>query len=338
LQEGLGTGGSTAFSAMPRPATPEFARFPVNGGPTSPPITPTTASPLSTRKVGPNGRAVPPRNSSLSTAQEAPKRNAHASGFPHHLAKPNELSPRSSASSSEEESDEDDSEADSSDSDAPRSQSSDQPDIRKTPVVPRIRETRAIISGTLIIEEMSDFHSDDDRLGVLRPHAIEYADSDRSRSRSRNPPELDRAMVNGIRDLNCSDESEESDLDHDDYQQFLQKQRAARRQRRMTSGSIGKRTISESIGSDTDHEDLNHILDMSDLGVTARRLRRRIGDRRSLQFQDPPPPRIDEMTEPDMTDDDMIEVGEVLAKELPYYTLEYISMEIDSPKSPCSIA
>ena len=90
----------------------------------------------------------------------------------------------------------------------------------------------------------------------------------------------------------------------------------------MSSGSIGKRTISESIGSDSDREDLQQFLDMNDVGSSARRLRRRVGDRWSLQFQDPPP-RIDEIEEHEELD------GEFLAKELPYYN--YISMEIDSP-------
>ena len=98
----------------------------------------------------------------------------------------------------------------------------------------------------------------------------------------------------------------------------------------MTSGSIGKRTISESIGSDSDREDVLPFLEVNEVGSSARRLRRKVGDRRSLQFQDPPPPRIEELEEPPTSEDEMLD-GETLARELPYYTLEYISMEIDSP-------
>ncbi|ERT02685.1 hypothetical protein HMPREF1624_00986 [Sporothrix schenckii ATCC 58251] len=132
------------------------------------------------------------------------------------------------------------------------------------------------------------------------------------------------------------DEEDGSDFDENAHNLFRLKQRAERRRRRMTSGSISKRTISESIGSDTDNEDLMAMLDESEVGSSARRLRRRIGDRHSLQFQDPPPPRIDELEEPDTSDneDDVKELtrdGETLARELPYYTLEYISMEVDSP-------
>lgn len=176
---------------------------------------------------------------------------------------------------------------------------------------------------------MSDFgDSDDERVGVIRPHAIEYAESDRSRSRSRNPPEIDQTIMQHLGNLNCSDESDLSDIDTVEYQDILLKRREQRRHKRMTSGSIGKRTISESIGSDTDREDLKAFLGAEEVGSSARRLRRKTGDRRSLLFQDPPPPRIEELEEPDSSEDEIL-ISETLARELPYY--QYISMEIDSP-------
>lgn len=218
----------------------------------------------------------------------------------------------------------------------------------------------------LVIEEISDFDSDGGRVLVLLPSTIEEAESSeaassptpvpshiqtRDRNRQRTPPApgsspsrlpgiIDRSVMSGLEDLTCRAGSEEDgeavddevDLDEAEYTVFLLKQRDERRRRRMTSGSISKRTISESIGSDTDTEDLNHpqmLLDANDVGASARRLRRRL-DRHSLQFVDPPPPRIEELEEPDTTDDDMIRDGETLARELPYYTLEYISMEVDS--------
>ena len=138
-------------------------------------------------------------------------------------------------------------------------------------------------------------------------------------------------MLSSLRDLSCGSESDEADLDEAEYDHFRLRQRETRRLRRLNSGSIGKRTISESIGSGSDREDIRAaLLDAAEVGSSARRLRRRVGDRRSLNFQDPPPSRIDELEEPDSSDDDMVEVGEALAKELPYYTLEYISMEVDS--------
>lgn len=179
------------------------------------------------------------------------------------------------------------------------------------------------------MEELSDFaNSDEERSGVVRPCAIEDAESDRSPSRSRSRPEIDPSMMYNLGNLNCSDDSDETDIDEHEYQEFLIRRRAEKRRKRMSSGSIGKRTISESIGSDSDREDLKSFLGAEEIGSSARRLRRRVGDRRSLQFQDPPPPRIDELDEPDSSDDGIL-IGESLARELPYY--EYVSMEVDSP-------
>lgn len=223
----------------------------------------------------------------------------------------------------------------------------------------------------LIIEEVSDFDSDNGRIQVIMPYEIEEAESEREKTPDPNQnrsgkfnlgraprrrssarlsrlPEIDRSVMSGLRGFSFrNDSDEEALLDEDDddddddvdeaaYNLIRLKHRADRRRRRMTSGSISKRTISESIGSDTDNEDLPAMLDASEVGSSARRLRRRIGDRHSLQFQDPPPPRIDELEEPDTSDneDDVKELtrdGDLLARELPYYTLEYISMEVDSP-------
>ena len=108
----------------------------------------------------------------------------------------------------------------------------------------------------------------------------------------------------------------------------------------MSSGSIGKRTFRESIGSASDREDLRAaLLDETIMGAamgtgpsTARRLRRKTNDRRSMQFHDQQThPRIDELEEPNSSDDEMLTVGEALAKELPYYTIhDYVTMEVDS--------
>ncbi|CAK7201850.1 hypothetical protein SEUCBS139899_004565 [Sporothrix eucalyptigena] len=224
-----------------------------------------------------------------------------------------------------------------------------------------------VFEAALIIEEVSDFDSDNGRIQVIQPYEIEEAESEREKTPDPNQnrsgkfnmakarrrssarlsqlPEIDRSVMSGLREFSFGansdedvllDEEDGSDFDEIALNSFLSKHRDERRRRRMTSGSISKRTITESIGSDTDNEDLNAMLDASEVGSSARRLRRRIGDRHSLQFQDPPPPRIDELEEPDTTDNEddvkeLIRDGETLARELPYYTLEYISMEVDSP-------
>ncbi|CAK7208674.1 hypothetical protein SCUCBS95973_000182 [Sporothrix curviconia] len=223
-----------------------------------------------------------------------------------------------------------------------------------------------VIEASFTIEEVSDFDSDNGRIQIIQPSEIEEAESERektpdpnrnrsgkfnmakarrrSSTRPSRPPEIDRSVMSGLREFTFGADSDEevfldeedgSDYDEGALNSFLLKQRDEKRRRRMTSGSISKRTITESIGSDTDTEDLSAMLDANEVGSSARRLRRRL-DRHSLQFQDPPPPRIDELEEPDTSDNEddvkeLIHNGETLARELPYYTLEYISMEVDSP-------
>lgn len=176
------------------------------------------------------------------------------------------------------------------------------------------------------VEEMASNYSDDEELLVMRPSAIEYPQSERSRSRSR---ERQQKFMNsfagmGFHETAIQDDSEDdASVDEMSHRRILQGLREARRRRRMTSGSIGKRTISESIGSDSDNEDVTSFLGADEVGSSARRLRRKY-ERHSFIFHDPPPPRIDEMTEEE--DDDLPEV-EIFAKELPYWT----TMEMDDP-------
>ena len=223
-----------------------------------------------------------------------------------------------------------------------------------------------VVEAALIIEEVSDFDSDNGLIQALQPYSIEEAESERekspdpkrnrsgklnpaqarrrSSSRYARPPDLDRSVMSGLREFSFRAESDEEaiaeDDDGSDYDQathdlFRQMLRDEKRRRRLTSGSISKRTITESIGSGSDREDICSTIDPNEAGSSARRLRRRL-ERHSLLFTDPPAPRIDELDEPETSDneDDVKELiwdGESLARELPYYTLEYISMEVDSP-------
>lgn len=189
--------------------------------------------------------------------------------------------------------------------------------------------------GNFIVEELSDFDENDmeGRDDVIQPDMIEYADSERSLSQPRLPPEdahLDRHVINDLRDLNFQSprresSSDGSDMSEAEYRKMLRRTRAEDRRKRQSMSSIAKRTMSER--SDSDHEDVRHCLNFDDVGSSARRLKRKVGsDRRSLIFQDPPP-RIDEMDEPP----EELEDTEMLAKELPFYA--YTTMEVDSPKS-----
>jgi len=155
-------------------------------------------------------------------------------------------------------------------------------------------------------------------------------------------PDLDRGMSN----LNCTPEAE--DDDDEVYEEdaetaaFAAAQREIRmRKRRSHGSSIGKRTHSERSDSDGEKDWTPLGDDVDVLGGSARRLRRRVGDRRSLlTFQDPPPERIEELEEPDSCAEDgwrnsigvtrgsgsMFGEGDAL-RELPYWDLEI--MEVD---------
>ncbi|WQF78568.1 hypothetical protein CDEST_03582 [Colletotrichum destructivum] len=192
------------------------------------------------------------------------------------------------------------------------------------------------------LEELSDFDPmDQDRTGAIAPSGFSSPASARSRSRAPAPKELPPGLTRKMRDLNCglsssSDEDSEEDVDEDEaaHREFVRTQRELRmRKRRSHGSSIGKRTISER--SDSDHEDWTP-LDPDAVGSSARRLRRRVGDRRSfihLQFQDPPPPRIDELDEPESEVEGTFIFCDsgTLAQELPYYSIEIMEYSTPSP-------
>jgi hypothetical protein len=203
----------------------------------------------------------------------------------------------------------------------------------------------ATVKSSFTIHEMSDFEpmdSDYERWNVLRPYDIEYARSDRSRSRSRNPPpELDPHMMQGMQGLNCNNKSsdeDEEEIDEDEaHEEFMRNQRELRmRKRRSHGSSLSKRTHSER--GDSDREDLLQSLEPTDDSPTQahghgqphqdpnRRTRRKTGDRWSkfsVDFQGFVPPPIHEVEETN-TDDETGADGTRLFKELPYY------MEVDS--------
>jgi hypothetical protein len=176
---------------------------------------------------------------------------------------------------------------------------------------------------------------DSDREDALKPSAIEYADSDCSRSRSRGMGQsrrrrsIDPQLVEQMHNVNCHDDDdddsgseEEYGFDDDAFQNFIRQHRENKWRNRISHGSsIGKRTISER-GSDSDREDLISI-DGRDGQIGDRRTRRRV-ERRSGLFADAPPERIPELEEPN-TDDEVD-----LARELPFCDTDLEIMEVDS--------
>lgn len=114
-------------------------------------------------------------------------------------------------------------------------------------------------------------------------------------------------------DLEESDDGEDDDGEFERTRKLLRQQR---RVRRMTSGSISKRTVSER-DSDSDREDLQPW-DTGDSHL--RRLRRKI-NRRSLISN--PAEIIIELKEPNSDGEVVWDEDEInLARELPFWTME----------------
>ncbi|PVH87798.1 hypothetical protein DL98DRAFT_222307 [Cadophora sp. DSE1049] len=308
-----------------RPTTPNY-NFAQQAGPSSPPQTPTTASASFKYKNRRNGMhfdptQLPKQNSSITPNGNGP----HFYYTPSN--KPADLSPRSSSPDSSTH------HSDSSDS-PPRSLSSSPiPPFSESP--PRKQTRTAVVEGNFTLEEFGesdyeDWDSDDE--DVIRPHQYEDAESDRAASvRSVPRSEIDPRVLHGLKNLHCETPEDEREI-------WLEQQRAEKRRKRRSSGSVQKRTISQSIGSDTDEEDLKPVTfeGANEIGSSARRLRRKTkGERTSLIFDDPPP-RIDEEDEGPESVEEIVEVNEGETdieggdlRELPYF--RYVQdMDVDS--------
>jgi hypothetical protein len=310
---------------MMRPLTPNLA-FPQPAEPSSPPETPTSPTftfgrpPRSTRRNGVYNfsRPFPAARGDLHTAGQGQQFKYNPS------MRPEDISPRSSSPSSD------------SSGSPPRSLSSEpeMPDTapETSPIRYRIRS-----EGNFTIEELrdSDVHVEsDDALSVVHPDHYEDAESDCARDRQPYPTasDLDAGILaDSLEKLDCNNHN-------DDREAWVKQERKKRRNKRLSSGSHHKRTISQSIGSDTDDEDLQ-LVDANEAGSSARRLRRKTGDRGSLIFDDPPQ-MIVELDEPESGDevarmqvaepDVDVDVEELGLHSLPYYDTDTYSMEVDS--------
>ena len=302
----------------------------------SPPQTPTATSPTTKfgRKpvvngngnvnVNPNGHPLPHTKKSHRRSLQS---NIHPLGgnkFSYSRApRPEEMSPRSSESSEEE------SEPSAS---PPQSPLSEPPEVRKPTAQPTASSASITVEATFAIEELDNLDPNDSDVDllVLRPFEIESPDSDSSGSPSRRPPDMDPSVVSDFMNFHPFYDSDEPGDDVDDFhnshdfERNLQQRRQERRIRRMKSGSISKRTISER-GSDSDREDILPYHDGSETGPNSRRLRRKT-DRHSMQYSGQYFERIEELKEPNSDDEIILEDAEVFARELPYWTL----MDVDS--------
>lgn len=189
--------------------------------------------------------------------------------------------------------------------------------------------TRIVSEANFILKEFDehDYEAfDSDAESIIRPHQYEDAESNRAHSTRGNSPsrDIDPTIIHQIRDLHCDEPTsfEEREI-------WLEKVREEKRRKRRSSGSVQKRSLAQSIGSDTDDEDLQPVqFDANEAGSSARRLRRKVaGERSSLIFDDPPP-RIDELEEPESCEE-VVDVAddEQGLRQLPYY--EQV-MDVDS--------
>ncbi|RQM07627.1 hypothetical protein DH86_00002090 [Scytalidium sp. 3C] len=168
---------------------------------------------------------------------------------------------------------------------------------------------RVVAEGNFTVEEIreSDYEElDSDNDDVIRPDHYEDAESETARSvNGRRSSDIDPNVLSGLRNLDCDDP-----YSYPTYETWMEARRQEKRRKRRSSSSLHKRTLSQSIGSDTDDEDLQpQHLDISEVGSSARRLRRKLaGERTSLIFDDPPP-RIEELEEPESCES-VVDVGE----------------------------
>jgi len=179
--------------------------------------------------------------------------------------------------------------------------------------------------------DYEDFDSDDE--SVIRPHQYEDAESDRAPSiKAASHNDLPQKLYTGIRNMNCETQDMGPELDREAW---IKKVQAEKRRKRRSSGSVQKRTFSQSIGSDTDEEDVLPVFEgANEAGSSARRLRRKADNERMSLIFDDPPPRIDELEEPESCEE-VVEVkgsedeveGQGVDRNLPYYVQD---MDVDS--------
>ncbi|KAI1809107.1 hypothetical protein GGS20DRAFT_368780 [Poronia punctata] len=309
-----------------RPRTPTVA----GAKPTSPPETPSTTSPSMGRSLASGGRLSPQVTMRQFKSSRSNLRPLGGNKFSYSRdPRPEEVSPRSSHPSEDE--------SESSES-PPQSPMSDIQGFHRrlgfqfttaaaAIAALNVGATIRIDEAGFVVEELSDYSVEDNeiQLDIIRPDAIECAGgSERSRSGSYRSHELDPAVTAGFEHMRAF-ESDSDYEENDDFHAALIQKRLERRIRRMKSGSISKRTISER-DSDSDNEDLLPWLEPADAPLGHRRVRRRGDHRSSIQFTRPlMPERIPELKEPNSDDEVIIDDHELLARELPYFSF----MEVD---------
>jgi hypothetical protein len=190
--------------------------------------------------------------------------------------------------------------------------------------------SRISVTFDFIIEEIpeTEFEDPENQDAILPINEGDEEEPDPPQS-----SKFDASIFSELKDLDCAAEN--------NREEWLEQLRKEKRSKRWSSDSVTKRTLSRNIGSDTDDEDLQPVtfLGANELGSSARRLRRKIGERVSLVFDDPPP-RIEEEGEGPESCEEVVEFVEVsgeeeekkrdgqsVNRELPYFTQD---MDVDA--------
>ncbi|PQE19325.1 e3 ubiquitin- ligase mgrn1-like protein [Rutstroemia sp. NJR-2017a BVV2] len=296
-----------------RPTTPNY-NFAPSVVPSSPPETPTSSS-----------FAFKMRRPFINFSRPMSQTNGitpNGTGPHFSYTRPNNLSPRSSSPSSEL----------SRSPSPPHSLSSGAPQspLSSPRSIPKIVEDGNFTLEEITSSDFEEYDSDYEEL-IIRPHQYEDAESERAPSIHSVQHELDPDVLRNLRDLEPFLNDEQESLD--DHEEWVRQQREEKRRRRRSSVTVQKRNFAQSIGSDTDDEDIQpDHLSANEAGSSARRLRRKVGDRMSLIFDDPPP-RILEVEEPESCEEVVDGEGEdddpSVLRELPYYVLQE-DMDLDS--------
>lgn len=236
-----------------------------------------------------------------------------------------ELSPRSSSPASEGEDSEDEDEEDM------RSRSSSP---EPEPAVEVKGKAKVVKEGNFEIEEIDeeDYPTCTGRYSptsVLRP--TQYSSPSPSSSPPRNNTsarDIDPTVLNSFKTLHCSPSPGHSDEEEDEREIWVRKMKEEKRRRRRSS-VISKRSFAQSQGSDSDDADVQGNVPLgwegvNEVGSSARRLRRKVGDRGSLIFEDVGVWRsIEEEEEPDSCEEMADDGGDWEGlSNLPYYVMD----------------
>jgi hypothetical protein len=186
--------------------------------------------------------------------------------------------------------------------------------------------------AAFILEEIGTESEYNSETEILRPDVTEDECSEKA---AEERQEADAHIIGPFQALHCRDNSDSEDE---------RKRRYIEKRKRWSAGML-KRSHSKSVGSDSDMDDAE-ALDAHDVGVSARRLRRRVrgpGDRTSLIFEDITDNHIVEVDEDDGCNAESppslpSDTEEFSPRDFPFWVLKD-PMEIDSLSSrPSSTA